>query len=67
MLYPYKCSECGNKQDITMSLEEYNKGINVICKKCGAVMNRVWSAKDGNKPLSIKTKGVGFAKQGFTL
>jgi len=65
VLYPYICRACGYSCEVRLSIEEYKKS-NVVCSECGESMVRAWSKKDGNKPVSIETKGRGFEKQGFT-
>ncbi|MCM8760422.1 MAG: zinc ribbon domain-containing protein [Candidatus Omnitrophica bacterium] len=35
-VYEYVCTECGEKIEIRASISEKEKGLNVVCPKCGS-------------------------------
>lgn len=42
MYYKFKCPKCGNVQDISIPMDEYdNEKNNQTCKKCGNLLERV--------------------------
>ncbi|MEO0184610.1 MAG: FmdB family zinc ribbon protein [candidate division WOR-3 bacterium] len=36
MIYEYICSDCGERIEIKATIEEKEKGLKVICPKCGS-------------------------------
>ncbi|MGB9721494.1 MAG: FmdB family zinc ribbon protein, partial [bacterium] len=54
MIYEYICSECGERIEIKATIEEQEKGLKVVCPKCGSDKTlRVYSSfvagSKGNK------------------
>ena len=42
MYYKFRCPKCGNVQDISIAMDEYDeKKTKQTCKKCGQILKRI--------------------------
>ncbi len=58
-VYEYVCTECAEKIEVKATISEKEKGLNVVCPKCGSkkvvqFFGNIWisrSSEGGNNPL----------------
>ena len=58
MIYIFKCEKCKRKEEIQMTLEEFDNTA-VLCEKCGNLMQRDYQAEH-ESGIPIKFNGKDF-------
>ena len=58
--YDYKCPKCGQKEALTMSVEDYENIARIMCKECGTRLARYFS-----KESNVSSNVVGVSKGNY--